>query len=139
MGACSFPEELVKRCILSSTPDAGVCAVCGAPWARVVDVSQHVLSPTGTTGGGRDEGGWSIAGGPRTERISNTLGWRPTCSHQAEARPATILDPFGGSGTSAVVARSLGRRFVGIELSSDYVAMALRRLTSTQPAMAGLW
>ena len=67
--------------------------------------------------------------------IAQTLGFRPTCHHQGESVPSTVLDPFLGSGTTAAVARSLGRRFVGIELSEQYAEMALRRLTRTQPAL----
>lgn len=40
----------------------------------------------------------------------------------------TVLDPFGGSGTTALVARKLGRRAVLIELNEDYCEMASRRL-----------
>jgi site-specific DNA-methyltransferase (cytosine-N4-specific) len=39
-----------------------------------------------------------------------------------------VLDPFMGSGTTAVVAYELGRRFVGIELNPDYTQIAERRL-----------
>ena len=39
-----------------------------------------------------------------------------------------VLDPFMGSGTTAVVARSLNRNFIGIELNPDYVRMAEERL-----------
>ena len=39
-----------------------------------------------------------------------------------------ILDPFAGSGTSAVAAKKLGRRFVGIEREAKYCAYALKRL-----------
>ena len=39
-----------------------------------------------------------------------------------------ILDPFLGSGTTAVVARKLGRRFCGIELNQEYCCWALKRL-----------
>jgi site-specific DNA-methyltransferase (adenine-specific) len=38
-----------------------------------------------------------------------------------------VLDPFMGSGTTAVVAKRLKRRFIGIELNPDYVKMARRR------------
>lgn len=41
-----------------------------------------------------------------------------------------VLDPFAGSGTTGVVAGGLGRRFVGIELNPDYVAMARRRIAA---------
>jgi site-specific DNA-methyltransferase (cytosine-N4-specific) len=39
-----------------------------------------------------------------------------------------VLDPFMGSGTTALVARRLGRNFVGIEINSDYVRLARHRL-----------
>jgi DNA modification methylase len=39
-----------------------------------------------------------------------------------------VLDPFMGSGTTALVARQLNRRFVGIELSREYVRLAGKRL-----------
>lgn len=40
----------------------------------------------------------------------------------------TVLDPFGGAGTTAVVADRLGRNAVLIDLHPDYAAMAERRL-----------
>ena len=40
----------------------------------------------------------------------------------------TILDPFAGSGTTCSVAKLLGRRFVGIELNVEYVALADKRI-----------
>lgn len=39
-----------------------------------------------------------------------------------------VLDPFLGSGTTALAAGALGRRFLGIELHPDYLAMSRRRL-----------
>lgn len=39
-----------------------------------------------------------------------------------------ILDPFMGSGTTALAALNLGRQFIGIELSPEYIAMASKRL-----------
>lgn len=41
----------------------------------------------------------------------------------------TILDPFAGAGTTALVARKLGRRSIGIELSTEYCRMAAERLS----------
>lgn len=40
-----------------------------------------------------------------------------------------VLDPFVGSGTAAVAASSLGRRFVGIELNPEYIDLARVRLS----------
>lgn len=39
-----------------------------------------------------------------------------------------VLDPFLGTGTTAIVAQRLGRRWVGIELNPEYVALAKHRL-----------
>jgi site-specific DNA-methyltransferase (cytosine-N4-specific) len=41
----------------------------------------------------------------------------------------TILDPFMGSGTTALVARKHGRRSIGIELNLEYADLAARRLS----------
>lgn len=40
----------------------------------------------------------------------------------------TVLDPFLGSGTTAVVAQKLGRSWVGIEVNTHYVEIAHKRL-----------
>jgi site-specific DNA-methyltransferase (adenine-specific) len=42
-----------------------------------------------------------------------------------------VLDPFMGSGTTALVARGLGRRYVGVELSEDYLWASAERLART--------
>jgi DNA modification methylase len=42
-----------------------------------------------------------------------------------------LLDPFMGSGTTALVARGLGRRYVGVELSEDYLWASAERLART--------
>jgi hypothetical protein len=39
-----------------------------------------------------------------------------------------VLDPFAGSGTTAVAAKKLHRNYVGIEISADYVKKAKQRL-----------
>lgn len=39
-----------------------------------------------------------------------------------------VLDPFMGSGQTALAARQCGRRFVGYETNSEYVSLALKRL-----------
>jgi DNA modification methylase len=39
-----------------------------------------------------------------------------------------VFDPFAGSGTTCVVAKKLGRRFIGFEMNPDYVALAQERV-----------
>lgn len=46
-------------------------------------------------------------------------------------RDGIVLDPFSGSGTTAIVAKRLGRHYVGIDINPEYCAIALKRLAST--------
>jgi site-specific DNA-methyltransferase (adenine-specific) len=41
---------------------------------------------------------------------------------------AFVFDPFLGSGTTAVVCKKLGRRFVGVEQNTEYCCWAMKRL-----------
>lgn len=43
-----------------------------------------------------------------------------------------VLDPFMGSGTTAKVARALGRKYIGFEISQEYVDLANKRLQETK-------
>jgi len=47
-----------------------------------------------------------------------------------------VLDPFFGSGTTGVVAKRLGRHFIGIERDPVYAALAERRIAATEAAPA---
>ncbi len=44
----------------------------------------------------------------------------------------TVLDPFMGSGTTGVAAKKLEKDFIGIEISSEYVDMANKRIEDMQ-------
>lgn len=46
-----------------------------------------------------------------------------------------VLDPFVGSGTTALAAIQLGRKYVGIDLNSEYVDIACKRVTETQMSL----
>ena len=45
----------------------------------------------------------------------------------------TVLDPFLGSGTTAVMAKKLQRNFIGFEQDQDYIKLAKKRLKNTEP------
>jgi modification methylase len=50
------------------------------------------------------------------------------CIGAFSAPDSIILDPFLGSGTTAIAAGQLGRNFIGIEISSEYCRIAEERL-----------
>jgi hypothetical protein len=78
--------------------------------------------------------------GDEIEGVSETTGWRPTCRCEAgNAVPATVLDPFVGTGTTCLAAQRLGRRSIGVDLSESYLTQAVGRLTTVALPMAINW
>jgi len=140
-----WPPDLVKPMIMFSTPEAGVCAACGAPRKRIVERSRY---PRGKTSH-RGESAWAAGAATRNDvdltrsgqefnrwkrdNPDRLMGWEATCSCLAAAIPATVLDPFGGTGTTARVAEDLGRDSVIMELDGKSVQIAEERT-----AQAGL-
>lgn len=98
----TFPAELVRRPILAGCPPM-VCTSCGRPWRRSTAPVVYV------------------DGQPQARPFVS-------CGCGAPTRPGLVLDPFGGSGTVAEVARSLGRDWLLIELNPDYARLARTRL-----------
>lgn len=52
------------------------------------------------------------------------IGWTD-CGH-SDYRPGIVLDPFSGSGTTGLAAAKHGRRYIGIDLNSEYLDLSLR-------------
>ena len=95
----AFPSDLPRLAIQASTSVRGVCPECGSQWARMID------------------------------RPHLSVGWRPTCLHQdKEPVPATVLDPFVGSGRTCLAAQQLGIRSIGVDLNQDYLEQAKETL-----------
>ena len=82
----------------------------------------------------RTDAGESRGAGVRSYKSAwnahtQTLGWQPTCGCNGDVVPATVLDPFVGSGTTLAVAQSLGRRSVGTDLNTEYLEIARRYIS----------
>jgi DNA modification methylase len=139
----TFPEALVEPCVLAGTSERGCCARCGAPWERETETALERFNDGGNSrpAEGKDlhnrqtRSSGLTAGGfiPGLTRTHITLDWSPTCTCDAATMPATVLDPFCGSGTALLVAQRLGRHAIGIDLSLAYCALARQRL---EPAHA---
>jgi DNA modification methylase len=142
----TWPQALVERMVKASTSEYGCCVACGAPWRRVVEregestgerlarkTKRDAAAPIAprSDGGLTQHAAGSLLAVPREARM---VGWEPTCQCGVgpetipATRPCVVLDPFMGSGTTALVARRLGRHAVGVELNPDYLGIAARRL-----------
>lgn len=138
----TFPPKLVVPMVKASTSERGQCRECGAPWVRMTE-TEYVKSPVHGEGSqmrNRAEttevNGW--AGMPRVARRDTTTGWRPTCKHDAEPVPQTILDPFAGAATTLIVADRLGRNGIGCELKPSYAEMGTARIVGDSPMFVEL-
>ncbi len=121
--------------------------------AEAVRVRKRVVAPYRENGAPKDwtedeSGRWRLSGASNVWEDMTVPFWsmpentdHPTQKPEklvarlllASSKPGDIaFDPFLGSGTTAVTARKLGRRFIGIERSSAYCALALRRLELAQ-------
>ncbi len=151
----TFPEKLIEPCILAGTSARGCCPECGNPWTRVIERTHEIdKSAKGSRFNAGKTG--SRDGGDRTQKGKQyktaPAGWKPGClcglehqipQHKIDADPSilddfeiepypsipcTVLDPFSGAGTTGVVCVKTNRRYVGIELNAEYVAMSERRI-----------
>lgn len=138
----TYPQELVEPCVLAGTSERGVCSACGRPWERIEERAQPVRADVPEVP--RNERDGQLTNQAGMERVGmnhrdysdwlarnppKTVGWTQKCDcHKSTVVPAVVLDPFMGSGTTALVALRAGRRFVGVELNPDYIALAEARI-----------
>lgn len=139
----TFPPALIEPCIKAGTSEKGCCPKCGAPWWRQTNKSpakdgiergKHPSAHRANT-----QSPQQSANGGLGTRYSETIGWQPSCAcyppiedapdcFVPRLEPATVLDPFGGAGTTGLVADRLGRNAILIELNPEYAEMAQRRI-----------
>ncbi len=120
----TFPPELIETPTKAGCP-ALVCVRCGKPRFPIykTKAKQHSIGATsGMYWKTRD-----FKGDNTVRNMSEKIGYSD-CECNAGWKHGIVLDPFIGSGTTAVVAENFGRDFIGIELNPKYVAIAEKRI-----------
>lgn len=131
----TYPPALITPPLLASTSAKGCCPTCGAPWTRQVirtttpDPShKNSRFDTGKTASRPANGVDTTQKGERF-LTHPTNDWQPTCAcHSPQVSPSVVLDPFGGSGTTAEVALNHGRHAILIERGPQNIALIHKRL-----------
>jgi len=126
----AFPIEWPRRLILGWSP-SGICVECGtgrrATTERTFtgdynhDEATRQQTRVATMSGGTEK--FTLG---RTANIDRRVtGEACGCvTPNAPTRSAVVLDPFGGTGTTAAVAKALGRTGISVDLSADYLRLA---------------
>ena len=128
----TFPEKLIQPMIMAGCPEA-ICKKCGKARERITKPTEEYAKNLGGKGFAKKD--WISKGGgsskadnyPSVTAQYQTIGWTD-CGCSAGWDKGIVLDPFSGSGTTALVAKKLGRRYIGIEINKDYVKMSEDRL-----------
>ena len=136
-----FPTTLIEPAILAGCPPK-ICSECGTPYEREMVTIEVPERET------RDNMVGVIPKRDKTSRmnskdmkplIQEDRGFTKNCSCSGSQTSAgRVLDPFGGSGTTALVADRHGRDATIIELNQKYVDIAENRLGSDAPLFTEL-
>ena len=127
----TFPERLVDPIIRLTTSEKGVCEACLEPIRRrvvrepvPVDVQARFEAMRAQTASetGRTDGHTQKR--PNYRRKVLREEWEPGCQCGQGIVPATVMDIFSGSGRAGIVAKRLGRSFIGIDANLSYTKMA---------------
>ena len=132
----TFPEKLVEPMIKAGCPQ-WICKKCGKVRERITKKGKLIplrgnsgaLQKEGTGKNKTFAGSLQEAGWTPGVREKYTIGWTD-CGCNAGWKSGIVLDPFMGSGTTGLVAKKLGRDYIGIELNPEYVEMAKKRINS---------
>lgn len=126
----AFPTAWPRRIITGWSP-SGICTECGEGRRPVCDRKRMEWRESPTIAGRTGNRSYKPASGtmlaPAETRITGYICACP--KPDSPTRPAVVLDPFGGTGTTALVASALGRRGVSIDRSADYCRIAQWRTT----------
>ena len=121
----AFPMEWPRRIIKGWSP-AGICTACGEGRGPVIaSVGLDMSRPTGFRYACACTPYHIDDTGLRDEVVYDWHLW----TDPAPTRPAVVLDPFGGTGTTALLAKVLGRHGISVDMSADYCRLAAWRTT----------
>lgn len=115
--------------IIKGWSPPGICVECGEgrrPSIEAERVKPPAHGARSTTGKVHGDGPNDHRATPERFDLARSItGYACACpTPTAPTRPAVILDPFGGTGTVALMADALGRHGITVDLSADYSRLA---------------
>jgi DNA modification methylase len=124
----TFPTELIEPCVLAGCPEE-ICVDCGKPYKRVMQKPKQLEIERNKRSGLDDRKVGGVLDKYNRENPPIDLGLQKQCDCETnETKAGTVLDPFGGSGTTGLVASKHNRNAVLCELNEGYIDIAEKRL-----------
>jgi DNA modification methylase len=124
----TFPTELIEPCVLAGCPEE-ICVDCGKPYKRVMQKPKQLEIERNKRSGLDDRKVGGVLDKYNRENPPIDLGLQKQCDCETnETKGGTVLDPFGGSGTTGLVASKHNRNAVLCELNEGYIDIAEKRL-----------
>jgi DNA modification methylase len=124
----TFPTELIEPCVLAGCPEE-ICVDCGKPYKRVMQKPKQLEIERNKRSGLDDRKVGGVLDKYSRENPPIDLGLQKQCDCETnKTKAGTVLDPFGGSGTTGVVASKHNRNAVLCELNEGYIDIAEKRL-----------
>jgi DNA modification methylase len=124
----TFPTDLIEPCVLAGCPEE-ICVDCGKPYKRVMQKPKQLEIERNKRSGLDDRKVGGVLDKYNRENPPIDLGLQKQCDCETnETKGGTVLDPFGGSGTTGVVASKHNRNAVLCELNEGYIDIAEKRL-----------
>jgi DNA modification methylase len=132
----TFPMDLIEPCVLAGCPEK-ICSSCSKPYERVMQKPKPLKVKRGRRAGTDDRLIGGVLDKYNKENPPIDLGLQKQCDcNTNETKAGTVLDPFGGSGTTAIVANKHNRNAVMCELNKEYVGIAKERIINTLGMMS---
>jgi len=124
----TFPMDLIEPCVLAGCPEK-ICVDCGKPYKRVMQQPKQLEVKRGRRAGTDDRLIGGVLDKYKRENPPIDLGLQKQCDCETnETKAGTVLDPFGGSGTTGIVAVNHNRHAVLCELNQEYIDLAKDRI-----------
>jgi len=125
----TFPMELIKPCVLAGCPEKA-CAECGEPYINkpIYEYNDNISKTSVTHGKYSNQ---------ETELKNDAIDSKKVVGHKLEkqcdcdtnkTKRGVVLDPFGGSATTGILAEGNNRDSIMLELNPDYINIAKQRI-----------
>jgi len=130
-----YPETLIETPIKAGCPEF-ICKKCGKARVKILEPTEEYKKLLGKSWHPHKHDAERGMNETPDKKVSCTADYKfkgySDCGCNAGFESGIVLDPFMGSGTTALVALKQRKRFIGIEIKQEYINMSYKRIAKVQ-------